>query len=168
MAEMTLREFQATKRSAVNQDFEEFEDAPLFQGEGYLYLDDESPLHIARMNDGSFDLILGNQEYVATDERTLDRLERQLYVWAAHDERLTIPLAQLERFAEDAYPHNDDEDGSERQIEASNLFYYAAETRLTKELNDYWQSYSLKATTNEIIDEGLRLLHGGEPYARYL
>lgn len=64
--------------------------------------------------------------------------------------------------AADARPLNDDDWGSDRQLEAENKFGEAVEQefRSRGELEKLaaWERYALKATTEETISEALRLL----------
>lgn len=69
-------------------------------------------------------------------------------------------LETLERLANDARPVDDEDEGSERQIDAQNLLFEVLEHLEPRTFADdsdfaFW---CLKATTEEIIDEGLRLI----------
>ena len=69
-------------------------------------------------------------------------------------------LADLEILAERARPLNDDDWGSERQIDAENAFFAACEEaypHLFHEDSEFSQ-WALKATTEEMIDHALTLI----------
>jgi hypothetical protein len=72
----------------------------------------------------------------------------------------------FDALAKEALPHNDDEWGSERQIDAQNRFTNAVETVLTPETFATYESYCLKATTDEMIEEGLRLVKAATAHKR--
>lgn len=66
--------------------------------------------------------------------------------------------AELLGMARDAKCIDDDDYGSERQIQAFNAFTVAAGAHLNDEQNERWDAWSMKASSDEIVDEGLRLL----------
>jgi len=63
-------------------------------------------------------------------------------------------MTDIKVLAELARPINDDDWGSERQIEAENLFFNTA-VRMGLD-GDVFVFENLKATTNELIDEVLK------------
>ena len=67
-------------------------------------------------------------------------------------------MPDFQALAAAARPINDDEWGSERQIDAQNLFFEEVEKVLPAETFEALEAYCLKATTDEMIDEALRLL----------
>lgn len=73
-----------------------------------------------------------------------------------------MQLAELEEMARIARPIDDDEWGSERQIEAENDFFDACEDALPevfdRESDTDFNRFCLKATSNEMIDEALKIL----------
>jgi hypothetical protein len=66
--------------------------------------------------------------------------------------------ADILDLARSARPIDDADWGSPRQIEAENLFMAAVEARLPIRKLSALHDYSLKATTEEWIDEALRLM----------
>jgi hypothetical protein len=70
-------------------------------------------------------------------------------------------MTYLEKLAIAARPINDADYGSKRQIDAENDFFDALDLHLTGKLTlaetQAFDSFCLKATTNERISEGLRL-----------
>jgi hypothetical protein len=72
----------------------------------------------------------------------------------------TQDLATIEALAQAAHCIDDDDRGSERQIAAFNAFTTAATVLMSPEQQDSWNDFSLKATSDEIIEEALRVLRG--------
>jgi len=70
-------------------------------------------------------------------------------------------MTHLEQLAAAARPTNDDDYGTERQINAENNFFaYLDEylgDKLTEAEHEEFTDYCTKATTDERITEGLRL-----------
>jgi len=66
--------------------------------------------------------------------------------------------AEIVELARAARPIDDADWGSERQIEAENVFMAAVEARLPIRKLSALHDYALKATTEEWIDEALRLM----------
>ena len=62
------------------------------------------------------------------------------------------------KLANEAVPFNDDEWGSDRQIKAEVTWVKAAYRELTPEQIEKWDTYALKALTEEAINYGLKLL----------
>ena len=62
-------------------------------------------------------------------------------------------MTNLETLAQAARPTSDDDWGSERQIDAENAFFAAA-----GDLGADFEQFALKATSDEAIDEALRIL----------
>lgn len=60
--------------------------------------------------------------------------------------------------AQQARPIDYDDLGSERQIEAFNLFFAETEKLLTRSAFEALEDYGLKSTNDELIDEALRRL----------
>lgn len=67
-------------------------------------------------------------------------------------------LKNIKDLAQEARPINDDDYGSERQINAFNAFTIKMEQILSKEDFELFEDYSMKATTDELVDYGLSLL----------
>jgi hypothetical protein len=67
-------------------------------------------------------------------------------------------LSMIEKLAADARPINDADWGSDRQINAINLFFYHAECERPDAFGEDFETYCLKATDEEMIDECLRRL----------
>jgi hypothetical protein len=78
-------------------------------------------------------------------------------------------IATINTLARAARPINDDDWGTERQINAENAFFAYAKERMfagragktlapQKQKWADFEAYCLKATTDEMIDEALRLL----------
>jgi hypothetical protein len=71
------------------------------------------------------------------------------------------PLSYLKTLAADARPISEADYGSQRQIDAENDFFDALDLQLSGKLtdgeSDAFAAYCLKATTDERIDEALRL-----------
>jgi hypothetical protein len=67
-------------------------------------------------------------------------------------------MTDFNALAAQARPVNDDDWGSERQIAAQNLFFNEVQKALPADQFDALDSYCLKATTDEMINEALRLL----------
>jgi hypothetical protein len=70
-------------------------------------------------------------------------------------------MTYLEQLAAVARPINDDDYGSDRQVDAENDFFDALDQHLAGKLTevemDDFDAFCLKATADERIDEGLRL-----------
>jgi len=66
-------------------------------------------------------------------------------------------LARLAELANDAKPLNDNEWGSERQIDAQNRFFDYIEKLIPAGKFSELEDYCNKATTDEMIAEGLRI-----------
>ncbi len=62
----------------------------------------------------------------------------------------------LAALASAARPIDDDDWGSDRQIEAENAFFQKIETILSEAAWEELTDYCLKATSDEAIDEALR------------
>jgi hypothetical protein len=63
----------------------------------------------------------------------------------------------MKELAEKARPIDYDDLGSERQVEAFNAFTIKMEQILSKEDFERFEAFSMKATTDELIDYGLTL-----------
>jgi len=75
--------------------------------------------------------------------------------------RTSTQMAELERLAQIARPIDDDDDGSERQVEAANAFWYALGFDKDEDaLGKQFSEWSLQATSDEALDEALRILRG--------
>lgn len=73
---------------------------------------------------------------------------------------MTTTLAQLELLAAAARPSSEWDWGTQRQIRAENRFHDALETVLsaaTSQTIDDYYNFCLKATSEEQIDEGMKL-----------
>lgn len=70
------------------------------------------------------------------------------------DERGLV-LSEMQTLAQAARPLNDEEDGSERQIDAENAFFARVEEILPPEVDAALSRYCLKATTDERLDEAM-------------
>ena len=62
-------------------------------------------------------------------------------------------IAELTALAAAAHPINDDDWGTQRQIDAENAFWDAC-----GDLGADFERYSLKATSDEALNEALRIL----------
>lgn len=68
-------------------------------------------------------------------------------------------MAEFERLAQDARPVDEEDWGSERQVDAENAFYDAIGfTDYDIALGEGFRDFVHKATTDEGLDEALRLL----------
>lgn len=67
-------------------------------------------------------------------------------------------IARFEALAQAARPTNDDDWGSERQIAAENKFFRAVKATLRPADFYALEAYCDKATTDEMIDEAMRLV----------
>jgi len=67
-------------------------------------------------------------------------------------------INRIEALATAARPVNDNDWGSDRQIAAENKFFRAVKATLTPAEFYELEGYCLKATTDEMIDEALRLV----------
>jgi hypothetical protein len=68
-------------------------------------------------------------------------------------------MAEFERLAQDARPITDADWGTERQIAAENAFFRAVGFEQDDDaLGFEYSRFALKATTNEMLNEALRLL----------
>jgi hypothetical protein len=83
------------------------------------------------------------------------------------DERMTKTYDELVALAEQAKPipiaspgDVEDDYGSERQIDAQNLFFNELEKILPEDRFGELEGYCLKATTEEMLEEGLRYARG--------
>jgi hypothetical protein len=65
----------------------------------------------------------------------------------------TQDLATIEALAQAARCIDGDDRGSERQIAAFNAFTTAASVLMSPEQQDAWNDFSIKATSDEIVDE---------------
>ena len=74
---------------------------------------------------------------------------------------MKMTYAEIEKLAAAAKPLNDDEWGSERQIDAENAFFDAVKEMVSKEVFEGLESYCLKATTDEMIEAGLQAVRRG-------
>jgi hypothetical protein len=67
-------------------------------------------------------------------------------------------MTHFEKMAAAARPIDDDDWGSDRQIEAENAFFGACPHDADGNVfSEDFENYCLKATTDEMIDEALRL-----------
>jgi hypothetical protein len=64
----------------------------------------------------------------------------------------------LNILAQTARPIDDADYGSYRQVRAENRFFYVIKSRLTAQAWHDFELYCLKATSDERIDEALRLV----------
>lgn len=71
---------------------------------------------------------------------------------------MTSTIKLIEKLAADARPMNDEDWGSERQINAINIFFYHAECERPDAFGEDFEAFCLKATDEEMIDECLRRL----------
>jgi hypothetical protein len=71
---------------------------------------------------------------------------------------MTINTQKLIKLAELAATLNGNDWGSEAQIDAENTWVEAAYKELTPEQIEKWDTYALKALTEEAINYGLKLL----------
>lgn len=81
----------------------------------------------------------------------LEWLSRFIDRW--NEKEGTVTYAELEQMAAIARPIDDDEWASQRQIDAENAFFEAAGP-----LGEAFEAWALHATTDEMLDEALRIL----------
>ncbi len=67
-------------------------------------------------------------------------------------------MAALNTLADAARPVDDDDWGSERQIQAQNAFFVRVEELLPRDQMADLEAYCLKATTDEMVDEAMRVV----------
>jgi hypothetical protein len=75
-------------------------------------------------------------------------------------------MVDFEALAREAFPINEDEWGSERQINAENALFTALEARYPEtfgEASDF-RMWALKATSEEYIEEAMRLVRTGKAH----
>ena len=63
----------------------------------------------------------------------------------------------IQKLEQDARPINDDDWGSERQIDAEIAFFEKVQSVVSTESFEKLEDYCLKATTDEMIDEALKI-----------
>lgn len=171
-AQMTFREFLASGRDVA--------DVGAIVGEpeqdgmaGRVYADDSCYISGTA---GDWSLTISNGSW----DGPLPGLERRLFEYAAGEGYLkprapapasvtALPtLAALEALAATARPLNDDDWGSDRQVDAENAFFDEASKvapELDSDSGSAFASFCLKATTEEMLDEALRILRGPAPAA---
>lgn len=66
-----------------------------------------------------------------------------------------MKFSEFEAMAKPAYPIDDDDYGSDRQVDAENAFIEYVESRLPQIYTKEFEVWSLKATTEERLDETL-------------
>lgn len=71
-----------------------------------------------------------------------------------------MQLHEIERLAALARPTSEEDWGSDRQIDAQNAFFDAVQSRVCSTLFEQLTIYCLKATSDEMIDAGLRAARG--------
>lgn len=71
---------------------------------------------------------------------------------------MTEQNSDFAALAKKAYCINDDDWGTERQIEAENAFFAAVKAKLPAPVFEKLEGYCLKATSDEMIEEAMRLL----------
>ena len=69
-------------------------------------------------------------------------------------------MSDLQTLAKVARCVSDDDWGTPRQIRAENAFFDFVKEQLDDEVWERLEGYCLKATTDEMIDEALRLVGG--------
>jgi len=67
-------------------------------------------------------------------------------------------MIDFNELASAARPTNDDDWGSERQVTAQNLFFYEIEKVLPADQFAALEAFCLKATTDEMVDEAIKML----------
>lgn len=74
--------------------------------------------------------------------------------------RMDFTSGRLEVLADEARPKNDDDWGTDRQITAENRFFWACAQRYPHLFHDAssFAMWCLKATTEEMLDEALRII----------
>lgn len=122
---------------------------------------------ITAMIDAAFDALAerhpecesGDVDFGVIDDlhRVLGRVARQ---WVndntARPRIAAAEMARFERMAADARAVDEDDWGSDRQIEAENGFFAAVAVWMSADFDDW----CLKATSEEMLDEALRVLRG--------
>ncbi|WP_264048953.1 hypothetical protein [Methylobacterium flocculans] len=73
---------------------------------------------------------------------------------------MSVTLTDLDALAKSARPLDDDDWGSDRQIEAENAFFGACEEEFSNLFDEdsAFADFALKATSEERIDKALRLV----------
>jgi hypothetical protein len=102
---------------------------------------------------------LAAQAFSGFDWAAADKRARvnQLRRWLKLEITYAPDSVDFDALARDALPLNNAEWGCQRQIDARNRFTEAVEAVLTRKQFEAYDSFCLKATTDEIIEEGLRL-----------
>ena len=100
------------------------------------------------------------QAFSGFDWTAADRMARvhQVRKWLKLEITYAPDSVDFDALAKNALPLDDAEWGSKRQIDAQNRFTDAVEAVLPTKEFDAYDSYCLKATTEEMIEEGLRLV----------
>jgi hypothetical protein len=78
-----------------------------------------------------------------------------------------MTYVEIEKLAATAKPLNDDEWGSDRQIEAQNAFFDAVQEMVSPEVFEGLEGYCLKATVEEMIEAGLQAARGERDFAEF-
>jgi hypothetical protein len=73
-------------------------------------------------------------------------------------------LAELDALADVARPIDDDDWGSERQVEAQNAFFIRVEAILPRDQFEELEGFCLKANVDEMVDEAMRLIADLRPF----
>ena len=92
-------------------------------------------------------------------------IELELYIWP-EPEANPMPqfaiteamLVELDALADVARPIDDDDWGSERQVEAQNAFFIRVEAILPRDQFEELEGFCLKANVDEMVDEAMRLI----------
>lgn len=66
-------------------------------------------------------------------------------------------MDNIQKLAQDARPINDDDLGSKRQVDAEIAFFEKVQSVVSTESFEKLEDYCLKATTDEMIDEALKI-----------
>ena len=74
-----------------------------------------------------------------------------------------MTIEELRTLSKAALPLNDDEWGSERQIDAENAVTAALQQYIKPEEWDNFEDYALKATTEEMVEYGMSLAENPDP-----
>jgi hypothetical protein len=115
---------------------------------------------IEKWTDGRYYIIDCNDEQIHANLELVEETANRLCGengWIDESGNLTADAKTIDQLAVEAKAFTDEQWGSEEQIAAQNAFTERAERMMTPPAMRAFEIWCLKATTDEIIDEGLRL-----------
>lgn len=77
-------------------------------------------------------------------------------------------IKKIEALGKVAKPINDDDWGSDRQIDAENKFFEAVQKVVSKKVFEGLEGYCLKATSYEMVDAGIEAVKGLNDFSIWL